>query len=259
MKEFITIGEIAKLMNVSTHQIRYFEEKKILVPKYIDENGYRMYGVDEIYTLSHILLLRKVNISVSDIKICFSEFSKSDYQSMLTQSVKNMDEQINNLIDLRDATKKIINESNSHMEILNKFQVNIIKERYLHQFAQIDINSYLNAKEMYHKMHNVSNGTNLFEQDMINLYDDKYNYLCMEVKRNSHKVITHTLIEGNYLCYHFVASDESSFKITVNEFFAYAKTQSLTLSGKLIVIENSMLSIFYKDRLHFQLQMLIRV
>jgi DNA-binding transcriptional MerR regulator len=257
MKELITIGEIAKLMNVSTHQIRYFEEKGILFPKCMDKNGYRMYGVDEIYTLAHILLLRKINISVADIRTSFNEFSKSDYLSLLTQSIKSMDEQINALIDLRDATQKIISDSNSHDEGLNKFQVKVMKERCLHQFAKIDINASLTGKELFEKMHGISKDINLFEQDMINLYDHKCNYLCMEVKRDSRQSVTHKLIEGSYLCFDFIAIDESNYKVTVSNFFEYAKMKSLTLSGNLIAIENSITSIFYNDGLHVQLQMLI--
>jgi len=44
VKHEITISELAKLMNVSTHQIRYFEEKGVLKPAYTDDNQYRMYG-----------------------------------------------------------------------------------------------------------------------------------------------------------------------------------------------------------------------
>lgn len=257
MREFITIGEIAKLMNVSTHQIRYFEEKKILLANYIDQNEYRMYGVDEIYILAHILLLRKLNISVADIKKCFDDFSKSDYLLTLTQSVESMDEQINALIALRDTTKKIINESNSNVEVLNKFQVNFIKERNLYQLTKTDINSKITAKEIYEQFYNVSKITNLFEQDVISLYDDKYAHFCTEVKKNSQQTITYTLVEGNYLCYQFNAIDESCFRNSVSEFYAYAKKQSLNLCGNLIAIENSMLSTFFKDGLHFQLQTLI--
>ncbi|WP_458127067.1 MerR family DNA-binding transcriptional regulator [Paenibacillus sp. Z3-2] len=56
-------------MGVSVHQIRYFEEKGILLPSYIDENQYRMYSLDEMYQqLAHILLLRKVGLSVQAIR-----------------------------------------------------------------------------------------------------------------------------------------------------------------------------------------------
>ncbi len=62
MKSEITISELAKLMNVSVHQIRYFEEKGVLLPAYIDNNQYRMYSMDQVYQLAHILLLRNYNV-----------------------------------------------------------------------------------------------------------------------------------------------------------------------------------------------------
>ncbi|WP_240927487.1 MerR family transcriptional regulator [Paenibacillus thiaminolyticus] len=58
MKSEITISELAKLMNVSVHQIRYFEEKGVLQPSFTDNNQYRMYGIEQVYELAHILLLR---------------------------------------------------------------------------------------------------------------------------------------------------------------------------------------------------------
>ncbi len=60
IKDGITISELAKLLQVSVHQIRYFEKKGVLTPAYTGENQYRMYGMDEVYRLAHILLLRKM-------------------------------------------------------------------------------------------------------------------------------------------------------------------------------------------------------
>lgn len=53
MKHEITISELAKLMNVSVHQIRYFEEKGVLEPAYTDNNLYRIYGMDQESTNWH--------------------------------------------------------------------------------------------------------------------------------------------------------------------------------------------------------------
>jgi DNA-binding transcriptional MerR regulator len=40
--KFHEVRTFAQLMNVSVHQLRYFEEKGILYPLYTDENQYRM-------------------------------------------------------------------------------------------------------------------------------------------------------------------------------------------------------------------------
>lgn len=58
MKKGITIGQLAKLMNVSIHQIRYFEKKGVLLTDLIDENGYRIYGIKEIYIITHSIVKR---------------------------------------------------------------------------------------------------------------------------------------------------------------------------------------------------------
>lgn len=81
MKDEITISELANLMQVSVHQIRYFEEKGVLQPAYTGENQYRMYGMDEVYRLAHILLLRKMGLSVQMIKDCLSHLTAEQIYS----------------------------------------------------------------------------------------------------------------------------------------------------------------------------------
>lgn len=88
MKEHITISQLAQLMNVSVHQLRYFEEKGILYPSHTEENQYRMYGLHEIYQLSHILLLRKLNVPVGQIQECMTSYAADDYNQLLEHSLQ---------------------------------------------------------------------------------------------------------------------------------------------------------------------------
>lgn len=61
----MTISELARLMQVAVHQIRYFEEKEVLLPAYIGDNQYRMYGLDEVYRLAHIFRERTWHYMIS--------------------------------------------------------------------------------------------------------------------------------------------------------------------------------------------------
>lgn len=88
MKEEITISELARLMQVSVHQVRYFEEKGVLDPAYTDENQYRMYGLDQVYQLAGILLLRKLGVSVPAIKEYLASFTPVQYKSLLQSSLE---------------------------------------------------------------------------------------------------------------------------------------------------------------------------
>lgn len=110
MNHYITIGELSKLMNVSVHQIRYFEEKEILFPAYTDSNQYRMYGMNEIYQLAQILLLRKLNVPVSTINKSMNNFTKNDYHQLLEQSLSKINSEINQLMLLQQFLQKVLKE-----------------------------------------------------------------------------------------------------------------------------------------------------
>ena len=103
MKSEITISELAKLMNVSVHQIRYFEEKGVLLPAYIDNNQYRMYSMDQVYQLAHILLLRRLGVSVQSIKECMTSFSADQYGQLLNRSLLEINHELLRLQELQRA------------------------------------------------------------------------------------------------------------------------------------------------------------
>jgi len=65
----LKIGEFAKLFNVSLKTIRFYEEKNLLKPAYIDEfSGYRYYDNDNIETMKKILYLKDLGFSLDEIK-----------------------------------------------------------------------------------------------------------------------------------------------------------------------------------------------
>ncbi|HOO33278.1 MAG TPA: MerR family transcriptional regulator [Thermotogota bacterium] len=107
MNKKLTIGEMARFLNISTHQIRYYEEKGVITPEKNAENGYRQYGLKEVYTLSHILLLRNFNISVPDIKRSFEDESGSSFFNLLMTSSDGLQRQIDELILLKQKTELI--------------------------------------------------------------------------------------------------------------------------------------------------------
>ncbi len=56
MNEKWTIGEVAKLFDVSTDTLRYYEKIGILSPHKNGDNGYRYYSYDEIVVLMDIIV-----------------------------------------------------------------------------------------------------------------------------------------------------------------------------------------------------------
>ena len=66
MKQFYKIGEISKLYQIGPDSLRYYEELGLLNPTR-GENGYRMYGLNDLWRLNVIRDLRKLNFPMEKI------------------------------------------------------------------------------------------------------------------------------------------------------------------------------------------------
>lgn len=98
------IGEFSNLAKTTIKTLRYYEKEKLLIPAFIDSNGYRYYDTTQLLLLAKILSLRQIGLSIEDIK-----------------KVLNGD----NLQELL-ITRKIVIE-----EELNKYKYQLSKVNYL--------------------------------------------------------------------------------------------------------------------------------
>lgn len=64
----LRIGELAQASDVSTKTIRYYEEVGLLPPAHRAENGYRLYGSEDIQRLRFIRNARNLEFSLDDLK-----------------------------------------------------------------------------------------------------------------------------------------------------------------------------------------------
>lgn len=63
------IGEFSSLSKTTIKALRYYEKEKLLTPAFIDLNtGYRYYETNQLGEISKIVMLRKVGMSIKDIK-----------------------------------------------------------------------------------------------------------------------------------------------------------------------------------------------
>lgn len=62
------INEVEQTIGMAKKNIRFYEQEGLLTPSRIPGNGYRDYSAEDINTLRQIKLLRKLGISIEDIK-----------------------------------------------------------------------------------------------------------------------------------------------------------------------------------------------
>lgn len=63
-----SINQLAKLAGISTRTLRYYDEIKLLTPRRISTNGYRVYEKKEVDLLQQILFYRELGVSLDEIK-----------------------------------------------------------------------------------------------------------------------------------------------------------------------------------------------
>ena len=63
------IGMFANMNRVTIKTLRYYDEQKLLIPVYVDEeNGYRYYAAGQMERLHRIIALKNMGFSIDDIR-----------------------------------------------------------------------------------------------------------------------------------------------------------------------------------------------
>ncbi len=98
MKNYLTIGELAKIRNLNVQSLRYYEKLGILVPAYINpKSGYRYYTPDQIMILDTVLLCIDLGIPLKELKSYMVESGQLKLEQLLEDG----------LMIARDRSEKI--------------------------------------------------------------------------------------------------------------------------------------------------------
>ena len=68
-EQLYKIGMFANMNRVTIKTLRYYDEQKLLIPVYVDdENGYRYYAAGQMAQLHRIIALKNMGFSIEDIR-----------------------------------------------------------------------------------------------------------------------------------------------------------------------------------------------
>ncbi len=129
LKTKFTVGEMAKIHNVSAQTLRYYDKIGLLKPEYVDKNNsYRYYGIDQFALLDAVVFLRSLGLSINDIKSYINDRKLNSFLNILELQKKTISMEIKRLkvlekgIDIKlDSIKDSMNKAwNPKVEILPK-------------------------------------------------------------------------------------------------------------------------------------------
>lgn len=95
-----TAGELAKKLGVSGRTIRFYDEKKLLIPCEYSEAGYRIYNDESAERLQKIIMLRFMDFSLEQISEMMQE---ADFDVR-----KSLQEQENLLLEKKEHIERIL-------------------------------------------------------------------------------------------------------------------------------------------------------
>ncbi len=102
------IGEVSNIVGLDVSSIRFYERKGLINPDRGEDNKYRDYSLEDIECLKQIVLLRKLDMSIEDIKSIL--VNENSIENMLYVQMKKLQQDRQRIDGSIMLCKKMIDE-----------------------------------------------------------------------------------------------------------------------------------------------------
>ncbi len=110
MHHLTKIKDISEKYDITARTLRYYEDMGLINSTRSDEYAYRLYDENAVKRIEQILVLRKLNISIRDIQRIFAAPGTDVVLDVLGTKVRNIDDEIGLLHDLKDIMLEFIHQ-----------------------------------------------------------------------------------------------------------------------------------------------------
>ena len=108
-EEYISIGELARTIGVTTRTLRYYEEIGIMDPPHRLDGGNRVYTAGDVRKLKFILRLKEMGLSIKEMQELDAAYAEAKETTkiiprlieMLDYHINKLDEKMSQLALLR--------------------------------------------------------------------------------------------------------------------------------------------------------------
>lgn len=111
------IGEFSKLSKTTIKTLRYYEKENILLPIFVDVNGYRYYETEQLIDLAKIISLRQIGISIEEIK---KVLEGKNIKEILDNREKELEKNLNEYSYQLSKIKYLKEEKKMNYEVIIK-------------------------------------------------------------------------------------------------------------------------------------------
>jgi len=120
---YLTVGEIARVLDISTEMIRFYVREGIITPRKNEQNNYWEYSSEDLMMLSDILFYRDQELTLKDIRSIFEGLEVEKIGEIIkerkTEAMENISRYQRILKNLEDWQENYEDE----LSLLGKFRI----------------------------------------------------------------------------------------------------------------------------------------
>lgn len=134
MKKLFSIGEVAKIKDITIKALRYYHKMGILIPKHIDEStGYRYYSIDQFIHIDIIKSCRELNTSIVELQEIFKDCNTDKLLQFLQVKRTEAEEHIKKMKEVMETIDGLHAKVGSSQEMLKYDEVSVefFEKRYV--------------------------------------------------------------------------------------------------------------------------------
>ena len=113
MNELVKIRDVSSRFNITARTLRYYEDMGLIASTRSEDYAHRLYDDAAITRLKQILILRKLNISIKDIKHIFDASGSDAVLEVLGKKADDIDGEVALLHELKGIVMEFIRQIKS--------------------------------------------------------------------------------------------------------------------------------------------------
>ncbi len=129
MREKFSIGELARLFDISTDTLRHYDKLSLLKPDMHTEAGYRFYSLRSLFKLSRILFFKQLDISLEDIRAYMRHKNKRLLTELLLKKHGELSARIQKLTNLQFKIEEKLGLLEEGTKALEAIRVKTLESR----------------------------------------------------------------------------------------------------------------------------------
>ncbi len=240
-KKLLTIGQFASLHSINKKTLMWYDEIGLFHPAFIHpQNGYRYYSYEQSPVLETILLLRELNLPISEIQDFMKNRCASSMEQLMQEKIEDIDRNIAHLKALRKTLsyhcqnmQTLLTMDLSKIGIVQKKARSLVTvdiNRNTTFDKQVEIISAERKKYQLCNLHDFSYGTMITVDSLKNGRFEDYSKLFVEIPSPTKSDELHIQPAGNYVRAFYRNAAESP-ELCYQRIFDYVKEHGLVLSG----------------------------